>query len=212
MSLKVDDINTTVHTEFTCCWCQWMKIMGEALDKTALKWGTKSFAPLYQLLIAGVTFLPQNTENFKNLCCSLASPDLGCCIFLTVELVGSVGWVLVANLGIFGEQGSCHCLLPTGCHSDPWSLWRRGSSPRWQTLGWWSDSGGKLHSLCFWLWRLVFSSAEVPCRLNRILSQGFPSVTKNVLKNSYFLIYSYKLKVQIENALNLIEQGSSWIT
>lgn len=62
---------------------------------------------------------------------------------------------------------------------------------------------------CVWLWRLVFSSTEVPCRLNRIHSQGFSSVTKSVLKNSYFLIYSYKLKVQIENTLNLIEQGSS---
>lgn len=63
--------------------------------------------------------------------------------------------------------------------------------------------------VCVWLWSLAFSSTEVPCRLNRIHSQGFPSVTKNVLKNSYFLIYSYKLKVQIENTLNLIEQGSS---
>lgn len=63
--------------------------------------------------------------------------------------------------------------------------------------------------VCVWLWRLVFSSAEVPCRLNRFHSRGFLSVTTSVLKNSYFRIYSYKLKVQIENTLNLIEQGCS---
>lgn len=30
----------------------------------------------------------------------------------------------------------------TGCYSYTWSLWRRSSSQRWKTLGWWPDTRG----------------------------------------------------------------------
>lgn len=54
----------------------------EALDKTTLKWWTKSFLPAICILITGVIFLSQNILKNINLCYSLACPDMECCAFL----------------------------------------------------------------------------------------------------------------------------------
>lgn len=134
-----------------CCWCQCIKMMEEALDKTALKWGTKSFVYFYTSFWLQESLSYPKILKIWKICVTVLLLLTWSAVFLPVELVGSVGWVMVASLGVLGKQGSCLCLLPTGCHSDPWSLWRRGSSPGWQTVGWWSDSRGKWHSLCLCL-------------------------------------------------------------
>lgn len=121
-----------------------------------------------------------------------------------------MGWVVVADLGVFGSRIHATAFFPQDAiviHE----VYEEGAAARDGRL-WAGDQILEVNDflcVCAWLWRLVFSSTEVPCRLNRIHSRGFPSAPKSVLKNSYFLIYSYKLKVQIENTLNLIEQGSS---
>lgn len=138
---------------------------------------------------------------------------LGVLYFLTVRMVGSVGWIVVATLEVFGNKIHATAFFPQDAiviHE----VYEEGAAARDGRL-WAGDQILEVNyflCVCAWVWRFVFSSAEVPCRLNRIHSWDFRSVTENVLKNSYYLIYSYKLKVQIENTLNLIEQGSSWIT
>lgn len=104
------------------------------------------------ILIMAVIFLSQNIKKKKKSpCYSLAYPDMERCAFFTAEgwAVWGGSWLPVC--GGFGREDSCHPLVPAGRHSDPWSLWRRGSSPRWQALGRRSNSGGKWVSPCMYL-------------------------------------------------------------
>lgn len=126
------------------------------------------------ILIMAVIFLSQNIKKKKKKgpCYSLAYPDMERCAFL-LQRGGLCGVGRGCQfVGGFGREDSCHPLVPAGRHSDPWSLWRRGSSPRWQALGRRSNSGGKWVSPCMYLLVslsciLVFNAAWVSCRGKR---------------------------------------------
>lgn len=70
---------------------------------------------LYQFLITGVTFLSQNTENLKNLCYSLASPDVECCVFAC----GAGGECGVGHGGQFGGVGEAGFMPLPSSHRMP---------------------------------------------------------------------------------------------
>lgn len=82
-----------------------------------------------------------------------------------------------------------------GCYSYTRSLWRRGSSPRWKTLGWWPDIRGMIMN-CFipsnMVPLLTWPAVNLPIHclpFNCILTYFFPNLTKHVLYSFFFFFF-----------------------